>query len=70
MTYSEREHEFTFAKNDVLSRVQQISVKCHENKCKDNTVQNTNILFFVRSLFTNKLKALHLSKVGLSTIKH
>jgi len=28
-----------------------MSVRCHENKCKDNTVQNiNNILVFVRSL--------------------
>jgi len=35
---------------------------------KINTVQNINILLFVCSL--DKLKALHLSKVGLSTVKH
>jgi len=36
---------------------------------KINTMQNINILLFVRSL-SFKLKALQLSMVGLSTIKH
>jgi len=36
-------------KCDFLSSVQQMSAKCHEN-VKINTVQNSNILLFVRSL--------------------
>jgi len=58
-------------KCDFLSHMQQISVKCHENKCKDYKMQNNNILLFVRSLsLTSLIKALQLSKVRLSTIKH
>ena len=38
---------------------------------KVNAVQNINILLFVRSLsLTSLIKALQLSKVRLSTIKH
>ena len=35
-----------------------------------NTMQNINILLFVRSLSLTSLKALQLSIVGLSSIKH
>ena len=35
-----------------------------------NTMQNINILLFVHLTVLNKLKALQLSTVGLSTIKH
>jgi len=52
---------FQTFKCDFLSPNQQISLKCHEKSAKSNTIQNINILLFVRSL---------LSKVGLSTIKH
>jgi len=59
---------------EFLSPMQQISVKCHENKCKDkiiNTMQNNNNLLFVRSMsLTSLIKALQLSKVRLSTIKY
>ena len=44
-----------------LSSVMKISAK-------SNTMQNKTVLLFVRSL--PKLKALELSKVGLSSIKH
>jgi len=37
---------------------------------KINTMQNIKILLFVCSLSFNKVKALQLSMVGLSTIKH
>jgi len=37
---------------------------------KINTMQNHNILFCCSFTVLNKLKALQLSKVGLSTIKH
>jgi len=40
----------TCFKCDFLSSVQQISVKCHKKTAKINTVQNINILPFVRLL--------------------
>jgi len=55
----------TCFKCDFLSSMQQISVKCHKNKRKINTMQNNN--FFTYSSFTV------LNKQGmhcLSTIKH
>ena len=33
-----------------LSSIQQMSAKCHKLSAKINTMQNTNILLFVRSL--------------------
>ena len=54
----------------LLSSIQQISVKCHENMRKDEHC--TKYQHFTVRSFTvlSKLKALQLSKVGLSTIKH
>ena len=57
-------------KCDFLSSIQQISAKCHENKCKD--YHHAKYQQFALCLFTvlNKLKALQLSKLGLKTIKN
>ena len=54
---------FYHLSNRYLSNVMKICAKI-------NTMQNINILLFVRSLSLASLKALQLSKVGLSTIKH
>jgi len=56
-------------KCDFLSSIQQVSVKRREISAKIDTMENIDILL---CLFTvlNKPKALQLSKVGLSTIKH
>ena len=52
--------------NVTLSSIQQIlPVKCHKNKCKDQ-----HYAFYFLFTFLNKIKALQLSKAGLSTIKH
>ena len=49
--------------NKCLPNVMKINVKI-------NTMQNINVLLVVRSLSLTSLKALQLSTVGLSTIKH
>jgi len=58
-------------KCDFLSSIQQIKEMRNAIKisAKINTMQNINILLFSFTVL-NKLKALQLSTVGLSTIKH
>ena len=59
-------------KCDFLSSIQQIKEMPNVVKigAKTNTMQNINILLFVHLTVVNKLKALQLSTVGQSTIKH
>jgi len=62
----------TRLKCDFLSSIQEIKEKPNVVKisARINTIQNINILLFVRSLSLTSFKALQLSTVGLSTIKH
>jgi len=62
----------TCFKCDFLSSIQQIKEMPNVVKigANINTMQNINILLFVHLTVLNKLKALQLSTVGQSTIKH
>ena len=53
-----------------LSSIQQISVKCHENTCKDSHYAKYQHFTVCSRTVLSKLKVLQLSKVGLSTFKH
>jgi len=56
-------------KCDFVSSIQQISIKCHENKCKGKHYARYQHFTFCSFTVLNKLKPLKLRKAGLSTIK-
>jgi len=56
-------------KCELVSSIQLIPIKCHENKCKDWHYAKCEHFTFCSFTLFNKLKPLKLSKVGLSTIE-
>ena len=55
---------------DFSSSIQQMSVKCHENTCKDEHYVKYQQFTVCSFTVLNKLRTLQLSKVSLSTNKH